>query len=661
MSLLEVRNLDVRFDTPDGEVHAVRDLSFDLDQGETLGVVGESGSGKSQTVLSLMGLLADNGRATGTASFNGEDLLGLSSGELRRIRGRRISMIFQDPMTSLNPYLTVAQQMTEVVREHDGATRKAARKRCLEMLEAVKIPDAESRLDCYPHELSGGMRQRVMIAASLLLDPQVLVADEPTTALDVTVQAQILELMRDLNRRLGTAIVLITHDLGVIAGLCERVLVMHDGESKEQGNVRDVFYRPRHPYTQALLQAVPRLDAERAERLAPAANDDSAPSTETAFGDFAPDVLTPGVPASPSAAAPDDSAPGVPAPLATAVPGDPTATAATAPRPDSSLLSVDDLKVHFPVRTGGWLGRKQPLRAVDGVDLELRPGETLGIVGESGCGKSTLARAILRLVPPTAGSVWLLGQSVGDLNKRALREMRRDAQVIFQDPLASLNPRMTVGNIVSEPLWTHFPELGAEEVRVQVADVLRRVGLSGRELNRYPHEFSGGQCQRIGIARALVLKPKVIICDEPVSALDVSIQAQIINLLMDLQAEFGLALIFIAHDLAVVRHISHRIMVMYLGQIMEVASRQALYETPRHPYTRALISAVPIPDPDKERARDRELLPGDLPSPIDPPSGCRFRTRCRFAEERCRTEAPQLRSLGGSLVACHRAGEAALG
>ena len=672
MSLLEVRNLDVRFDTPDGEVHAVRDLSFELDKGETLGVVGESGSGKSQTVLSLMGLLADNGRATGAASFDGKDLLGLSAGELRRIRGRRISMIFQDPMTSLNPYLTVAQQMTEVVREHDGRTRKAARERCLEMLEAVKIPDAESRLDCYPHELSGGMRQRVMIAASLLLNPQILVADEPTTALDVTVQAQILELMRDLNRRLGTAIVLITHDLGVIAGLCERVLVMHGGESKEQGNVRDVFYRPRHPYTKALLQAVPRLDAKRAERLAPAANGDSATDEPALGGSASPDVATPVGPASPTAAKRGGSALGVPAP-ATAALGDselgvsasapavPDPPGATPPPPDSPLLSVDGLKVHFPVRTGGWLGGTQPLRAVDGVDLELRPGETLGIVGESGCGKSTLARAILRLVPPTAGSVWLLGRSVGGLDKRALREMRRDAQVIFQDPLASLNPRMTVGNIVSEPLWTHFPELGAEEVRSQVADVLRRVGLSGRELNRYPHEFSGGQCQRIGIARALVLKPKVIICDEPVSALDVSIQAQIINLLMDLQADFGLALIFIAHDLAVVRHISHRIMVMYLGQIMEVASRQALYETPHHPYTRALISAVPIPDPDKERARDRELLPGDLPSPIDPPSGCRFRTRCRFAEERCRAEAPRLRPLGGSLVACHRAGEAALG
>ena len=634
MSLLEVRNLDVRFDTPDGEVHAVRNLSFELGRGETLGVVGESGSGKSQTVLSLMGLLADNGRASGTAKFDGQDLFNLSPVALRSIRGRRISMIFQDPMTSLNPYLTVAEQMVQVVREHDRTTRNAARDRCLEMLEAVKIPDAAARLDCYPHELSGGMRQRVMIAASLLLDPQILVADEPTTALDVTVQAQILELMKDLNRRLGTAIVLITHDLGVIAGLCERVLVMHGGELKEQGNVRDVFYRPRHSYTKALLKAVPRLDAEQVEGLAPA-KDTSAAHAQAA------DVR--------EAVAPESDAQG------------PKAAPPSAPETDFFLLSVDGLKVHFPIRTGGWLGGKRPLRAVDGVNLDLRPGETLGIVGESGCGKSTLARAILRLVPTTAGNVCLLGQSMGDLDKQALRKMRRDAQVIFQDPLASLNPRMTVGNIVSEPLWTHFPELGANKVKARVADVLRRVGLTGRELNRYPHEFSGGQCQRIGIARALVLKPRVIICDEPVSALDVSIQAQIINLLMDLQAEFGLALIFIAHDLAVVRHISHRIMVMYLGRIMEVASRRALYETPQHPYTRALISAVPIPDPDKERDRDRELLPGDLPSPIDPPSGCRFRTRCRFAQERCRTEAPMLRPLKASLVACHRAGEAILG
>ena len=676
MSLLEVRNLDVRFATPDGEVHAVKNLSFALDAGDTLGIVGESGSGKSQSVLSLLGLLADNGSASGCALFDNRDLLKLSAGELRTVRGRRISMIFQDPMTSLNPYLTVAQQMTEVVCEHEKTSRKVARERCLEMLDAVKIPEAQARLDCYPHELSGGMRQRVMIAASLLLDPQILIADEPTTALDVTVQAQILALMRDLNRRLGTAIVLITHDLGVIAGLCERVLVMHEGELKERGSVRDIFYRPGHPYTKALLDAVPRLDAERVERLASPqgarSSGEGAPSSGEAapslgegtptLGEGAPSLgegtptlgegtpsLEEGAPSSGEAA----TSAGMPADMPSGAPGGDVL--------EPALLSVDGLKVHFPVRASGWLGGKQSLRAVDGVDLVLRPGETLGVVGESGCGKSTLARAILKLVPLTAGRVCLLGRSLGEMDKHSLRDMRRDAQVIFQDPLASLNPRMTVGNIVSEPLWTHFPELDAETVRKRVAHVLKRVGLSGRELNRYPHEFSGGQCQRIGIARALVLKPKLIVCDEPVSALDVSIQAQIINLLMDIQAEFGLALIFIAHDLAVVRHISHRIMVMYLGNIMEVASRRALYEAPHHPYTRALISAVPIPDPDKERARVRELLSGDLPSPIEPPSGCRFRTRCRFVEERCRVEVPELRPMAGSWVACHRAGEAALG
>ncbi len=613
MSLLEVRNLDVRFSTPDGEVHAVKDLSFELEEGETLGMVGESGSGKTQSVLSLLGLLADNGRSSGSATFEHRDLLQLSEPEFRTVRGRRISMIFQDPMTSLNPYLTIADQMTQVVREHNKATKADARRRCLEMLEAVKIPEPEARFDRYPHELSGGMRQRVMIATSLLLDPQILIADEPTTALDVTVQAQILELMRDLNERLGTAIILITHDLGVVAGLCERVLVMHEGELKERGRIRDIFYRPEHPYTKSLLKAVPRLDEERATRLA--ATDDEEP--------VAPSLAASGQPAG------------------------------------ETLLSVHDLKVHFPMPAGGWFGGHRPLRAVDGVDLELRPGETLGVVGESGCGKSTLARAILRLVPPTAGRVCLLGQDLEELDKAALRDMRRELQVIFQDPLASLNPRMTVGDIVAEPLWTHAPELDRDTVRARVADVLERVGLSGRELNRYPHEFSGGQCQRIGIARALVLKPKLIICDEPVSALDVSIQAQIIDLLMDLQAEFGLALVFIAHDLAVVRHISHRVMVMYLGTIMEVAPRRELYDRPYHPYTRALISAVPIPDPDKERERyrDRELLPGDVPSPMDPPSGCRFRTRCRYVEQRCHDETPKLQPIGMSWVACHRAGE----
>jgi peptide/nickel transport system ATP-binding protein len=614
MSLLDVRDLNVRFDTPDGEVHAVRNLSFSLARGETLGIVGESGSGKSQTAMSLIGLLADNGRADGVADLDGENLLAMSDAALRRIRGRRISMIFQDPMTSLNPYLTVADQMTQVVREHEKLSRQAARARCLELLEAVRIPEASERLDAYPHELSGGMRQRVMIAASLLLNPEILIADEPTTALDVTVQAQILELIADLKQRFETSIVLITHDLGIVAGTCDRVLVMHGGELKEQGGVRDIFYSPRHEYTRALIAAVPRLDEERSERLA-------------AVG---------------AAGSAEDSA------------RDASVAAA------STLLDVDDLKVYFNVQHGGLWGERRDLKAVDGMSLTLKRGETLGVVGESGCGKSTLARAIMRLVPATAGRVCLLGQDLAALDRDAMRAARRDLQVIFQDPLASLNPRMTVGDIVSEPLWTHYPELEAKEVRRRVVDVLGRVGIAGRELNRYPHEFSGGQCQRIGIARALVLEPKLIVCDEPVSALDVSIQAQIVNLLMDLQVELGLALIFIAHDLAVVRHISHRVMVMYLGTAVEIADRVSLYDRPAHPYTRALISSVPIPDPDKEHSRRRELLSGDLPSPISPPSGCRFRTRCRFAQTRCAAEPPPLRPLGATLVACHFAEDLAV-
>jgi oligopeptide/dipeptide ABC transporter ATP-binding protein len=598
MALLEVDKLNVRFETPDGEVHAVKELSFSLAQGETLGLVGESGSGKSQTFMSIIGLLAANGRATGTAQLAGRDLLAMPPNELRTIRGRKIAMIFQDPMTSLNPYLTIEAQMVAAIRAHQRVSRAAARARCIEMLAAVAIPEPALRLKRYPHELSGGMRQRVMIATSLLLEPEVLVADEPTTALDVTVQAQILELLKELKRRFNTAIVLITHDLGVVAGLADRVLVMHRGELKEQGAVRDVFYRPQHDYTRMLLAAVPRLDS---------------------------------------------------APPVTSLPS----------KSDAPLIDVETVRVHFPVPGGGLLGKREVLRAVDGVDLTLAPGETLGVVGESGSGKSTLARAILKLVPATSGTIAVLGRDLTALSPSGLRAIKRDLQVVFQDPLAALNPRMTVGDIVSEPLWTHRPELDAAAVKAAVSDVLRRVGLTGRELNRYPHEFSGGQCQRIGIARALVLKPKIIVCDEPVSALDVSIQREIVNLLLELRREFGLALVFIAHDLAVVRQLSHRVMVMYLGRVMEVASRDDLYGNPRHPYTRALMSAVPLPDPDAERARAHSVLRGELPSPIHPPSGCRFRTRCPYAIDRCAAEVPALRPFANALVACHRAEELA--
>ena len=595
MTLLSVEDLNVRFSTPDGEVHAVKDFAFTLEAGETLGIVGESGSGKTQSVMSLIGLLAANGRATGSARFEGRDLLTLPERDLRRLRGCSIAMIFQDPMTALNPYLTVAAQMTQVVRAHERVSNAVARARCLEMLEAVAIPDAEARLCRYPHELSGGMRQRVMIATSLLLRPQILIADEPTTALDVTVQAQILELLKDLRARFGTAIVLITHDLGVVAGLADRVLVMHRGELKEQGSVRDVFYRPQHAYTRALLAAVPRLDAPL-----------PANGNRTHTGE--------------------------------------------------ALVTVEDLKVRFPTARIGVFGRRRMLHAVDGVDLVLAAGETLGVVGESGSGKSTLARALLQLVKPTAGRIVVFGRDVTARSAAESRATKRSLQVVFQDPLAALNPRMTVGDIVSEPLWTHRPELRADAVRAAVVEILRRVGLTGAELNRYPHEFSGGQCQRIGIARALVLQPKVVICDEPVSALDVSIQAQIIDLLLELRREFGLSLIFIAHDLAVVRRISDRVMVMYLGRVMETADRDTLFAAPRHPYTQALLDAVPLPDPDRERARPRQVLAGDLPSPINPPSGCPFSSRCPKVMDVCRRVTPPLAPLGDGgtrRVACH--------
>jgi peptide/nickel transport system ATP-binding protein len=601
-AILQVADLDVRFTTPDGPVHAVRKLNFDIRAGETLGIVGESGSGKSQTVLAVMNLLAQNGSATGSTIFDGHEILNLPAARMNKIRGARIAMIFQDPMTSLNPYLTIGRQMSEVLCMHRGSSRKSALAKCAAMLNAVHITDAERRLGMYPHELSGGMRQRVMIGSALLCRPSLLIADEPTTALDVTVQAQILALIRELRTDFDTSILLITHDLGVVAGNCDRVLVMQDGEAREYGGIDEVFYSPRHAYTKSLLAAVPRLDDARSRR-APISNADT--------------------------------------------------------EPDAALLRVDGLRVHFKIPPATLFGPAQTLRAVDDVSLELKPGETLGVVGESGCGKSTLARAVLRLVHVTDGQVCLLGRDLAKLGRKAMRDCRQDLQMIFQDPLASLNPRMTVRDIIIEPLQTYHPDLSGIEMTERAENMLHRVGLEAAHLNRYPHEFSGGQCQRIGIARALILQPRVIICDEPVSALDVSVQAQIIDLLIELQEEFSLALIFIAHDLAVVRRLSHRVMVMYLGRVVEIAERQALYEQPRHPYTRALINAVPVPDPRIERARVGTVLEGDVPSPLAPPSGCAFRTRCEHATEICAQTVPQLASNGAadekSLVACHHA------
>ncbi|EPJ52354.1 MAG: oligopeptide/dipeptide ABC transporter ATPase subunit [Osedax symbiont Rs2] len=568
--IFSVDDLKITFSTQDGPVEAVKGVNFHINPGECVGIVGESGSGKSQTFMAAMGLLAENGSTSGQINFQDHNLLQLSTTQLNHVRGKNMSMIFQDPLTSLTPHMTILQQMREVIKLHMQLSQKDTDIVCHQWLDRVRIAEAKRRLNQYPHELSGGMRQRVMIAMSMLCDPALLIADEPTTALDVTVQAEILDLMDELKREKGTAIALITHDMGVVARMCDRIHVMRKGQYVEEGNVEDIFYKPQHEYTKMLLDSMPRIDNPDKTSHHKLRSIDQ----QTTAGDF---------------------------------------------------LNVDDVKVHFDIKVSdGFWPKTVPLKAVDGVSFKLRPGETLGIVGESGCGKSTLARAVLQLIPPTHGTVSWLGKPLSGLTRHELKDKRKDLQIVFQDPLASLDPRMTISDSIMEPLVTFAAGMPKKEMKQQVMQMMDRVGLDRNMINRYPHELSGGQNQRVGIARAMIMKPKLVICDEAVSALDVSVQAQIIELLMDLQEEFKLSLLFISHDLAVVREVSHRIMVLYLGRVVELAESKDIYANPVHPYTKQLISAVPVPDPKIERARKSIKIPGELPSPMDPSAKLKF-------------------------------------
>ncbi|HEX2096388.1 MAG TPA: ABC transporter ATP-binding protein [Solirubrobacterales bacterium] len=544
--LLSVRDLRVRFATEAGPVRAVDGVSFELAAGEVLAIVGESGSGKSVTAQTIIGLTrTPNARIEGSARLEGTELIAADEEELQRIRGARVAMVFQDPMTSFNPIYRVGRQIVEAIRAHRrGIGDDEARRLAIEMLEAVEIPEAQRRVDSYPHELSGGMRQRAMIAMALALDPELLIADEPTTALDVTVQAQILELLRRLNRDRNLATLLITHDLGVVADIADRVLVMHRGRIVERGSLDEVFYSPQDPYTRRLLGAMLRLDQ------APAAR-----------------------------------------PRAEQVP----------------LLEVTDLVKDFP-RRRGLLGRRgaERFRAVDRVSLRLDRGETLGLVGESGSGKSTLCRAILQLVEPSAGSVRFEGREIAGLTRRRMEPLRREMQIVFQDPYASLNPRRRIGEIVGEALRMQGVPRGGERRR-RAQDLLDRVGLAPEHHDRYPHELSGGQRQRVGIARAIAMRPKLIVADEPVSALDVSVRAQILDLLAELQEELGLSYLFVAHDIGVIRHVADRIAVMHRGKIVEEGAANRICDQPRETYTRELLAAVPVPDPREARARRAKL------------------------------------------------------
>jgi len=705
--VLEITNLSTHIKQSTTTIQAVGNVDLRLETGETLGLVGESGCGKSMTGLSIMKLLPAGGEiVSGSIKLNGGDLTELPERDMCQIRGNEIAMVFQDPLTSLDPTKTIGSQVAEPVRQHRGANKKDAAQRAIEVLSLVGLPRPAERLDDYPHQLSGGMRQRVMIAMALACEPKVLIADEPTTALDVTIQAQILDLLDDLKSRLGMAMILITHDMGVIAGHTDRVNVMYAGRIVETSLTGELFQHMHHPYSQALLASIPLLSQDRNLRLLSIPGlppdlghppvgcrfaarcrlaSDRCRTEEPALigkelehlyscwhpvdGPLTADEITAAAgqqdryaraaesagditqaPPAASAAEATDAAADVPIAAVTnrpVVSGDDGGTSS------ESLLELAGLVKEYTVTSGIFQRAVGSVHAVSGVSFSVAAGETFGLVGESGCGKTTIGKMVVALERPTAGSVRLRGIDVSGLHGEKLRTYRRDLQMMFQDPYASLDPRMRVGATIREPLV--IQGLGSrKEQEDRVYQLLSEVGLPRNAVERFPHEFSGGQRQRIGLARALTLNPQVIVADEPVSALDVSIRAQVLNLMKRLQAAHGLTYIVISHDLAVVKYMADRIGVMYLGKLVELGSGSDIYERYAHPYTAGLLSAIPVPDPAADRAETKLGIRGELPSAIHPPSGCRFRTRCQFVQNICVEQEPQLRSFGpGHVAACH--------
>ncbi len=652
---LALERLVTRIDTPQGELRAVDGVDFEILPGECFALVGESGCGKTMAALSILRLLPEAARIDyGRVWLGGQDLLALPEGAMRAVRGRRIAMVFQEPATALNPVLSVGRQVAEVIERHAPAPAGEVRRRALELLEAVGIPDAARRFEEYPFQLSGGLKQRVMIAAALAVDPEVLVADEPTTALDVTLQAQILELLQRLQAERGMALLLITHDLGIVARMAQRVAVMYAGEIVELAPVGELLRAPQHPYSQKLLAALPTTEKRHQDLAAipgqvPALTRDFAGCRFVERCEHALERCRRQVPeliALPGAAQRlvrchlREAGPWVPT-------GDATVLARSEPqagREGAVLLEVEDLEVHFPIRRGVLKRTVGHVRAVDGLTLAIREGRTLALVGESGCGKTTAGKAILRLIAPTAGRVRFRGEDLGALSAAGLRERRRWMQIVFQDPYASLNPRLRVAEILAEGMRALGVGASEAERGRRIDALLEQVGLAREARLRYPHEFSGGQRQRIAIARALAVEPRLIVCDEPTSALDVSVQAQILNLLRELQRRLGIAYLFITHNLGVVEYLAHEVAVMYLGRIVERGSVQEVLADPKHPYTEALLSAVPR----LEGGRDIIRLAGELPSPAHPPAGCHFHPRCPKARPECARAWPQAVPLGAT-------------